>query len=271
MKGILNLERSSLGGRNLTVQKKIGSTSYPIHWHSHYEIIYYGKCNGVCILNGETYKITDNCVFFLTPTDFHEIKNEDNQDSYSIKIFFSENSIDNKILCKALTSAHVMYDVNPFIQNLFLQMHSSFFDSKIKRKKDLLYYILNLIILYVEEHGTPAGFNNTIIHPIIKDSIMYLITSNDRDIKLSTLAKKFGLSPSYYSDLFHKETGMTFKSYVNNLKIDYAKRLLETTDMHIIDICYECGFENNSHFVRTFSEYTGLSPSAYRKNLNAKK
>lgn len=266
MQGILKFERDVLKGKDLIVKKKEGNTSFENHWHNYYEIIYYGNCKGTCNLNGKIYDIKDNCLFLLTPTDFHEIKNEDSADSFSINISFTENSIDKKILKEFITSAHVVYNMDEHLQNLFFLMHS-IYSSKSQRKDSFLYHTLNLILLNITEYGTPAAFNKMVLHPVINDALIYLITSKDRSISLQEIADKYRISPAYFSVLFRNDMGMTYSKYMNKLKLDYAKRLLETTDMHILDICYECGFKNNSHFVRTFKEATGIAPSEFRKNL----
>lgn len=266
MQGILKFERDVLNGENLVVRKKEGNTSFENHWHNYYEIIYYGNCRGTCNLNGKIYDIENNCLFLLTPTDFHEIKNEASADSFSINISFTENSIDKKILKEFLTSAHVVYNMDKHLQDLFFDMLSIYL-SKGQKKDSFLYHTLNLILLNITEYGTPATFNKMVLHPVINDALLYLITSKDRSISLQEIAGKYHISPAYFSVLFKKDMGMTYSKYMNKLKLDYAKRLLETTDMHIIDICYECGFNNNPHFVRTFSEATGLSPSEFRKKF----
>ena len=270
MQGILKFERDILKAKDLMVRQKEGNNSFENHWHNYYEIIYYSNCKGTCNLNGKNYEIKGNCLFLLTPIDFHEIKNEDSAGSFSIKISFTENSVDKNILKEFLTSAHIVYDMSSRLQDLFFDMNAIYSSPDHKRKEPFLYHTLNLILLHIAEHGFPAAFNKMVLHPVIHDALIYMITSKDRNISLQEIAAKYHISPAYFSVLFRKDMGMTYNKYMNKLKLDYAKRLLETTDMRVIDVCYECGFENNAHFVRTFTETIGLSPSAYRKNLKTK-
>jgi hypothetical protein len=179
MQGILKFERDILKGKDLMVRKKEGNTSFENHWHNYYEIIYYGNCKGTCNLNGKIYDIKDNCLFLLTPTDFHEIKNEESADSFSINISFTENSVDKKILKEFLTSAHIMYDMSSHIQDLFFNMNSIYSSSHSIRKDSFLYHTLNLILLHIAEHGFSAAFNKMVLHPVINDALIYLITSKD--------------------------------------------------------------------------------------------
>ena len=64
---------------------------------------------------------------------------------------------------------------------------------------------------------------------------------------------------------FQKITGQSPKSYLNSYRIRQAMRQLETTDDSITAICFSCGFNNMSYFVKRFRESAGVSPGKYRE------
>jgi AraC-like DNA-binding protein len=66
---------------------------------------------------------------------------------------------------------------------------------------------------------------------------------------------------------FKKNTGKTFIEFLNEFRITHACKLLAESDFSITDICYECGYNNFSHFNSYFKKITGKSPSEYRKLL----
>lgn len=66
---------------------------------------------------------------------------------------------------------------------------------------------------------------------------------------------------------FKKTTGKTFTQLVNEYRIINASRLLNESQMSIADICFECGFNNFSHFNKQFNDITGKSASQYRKEI----
>ena len=267
MNGILKFERDILKGKDLVVNKKYNDTSFVNHWHSYYEMIYYGNCNGTCTLNGTDYKVENNCIFLLTPTDFHEINNIPDPDSFYINISFTESVVDQNIIKTILSSALVLYGVDSLLKELIFSINSVYQSKTFKYKDEYLYHTLNLILLNIYKRAKNNISDKTALHPAIKDAIIYLITTKDKDISLKQLADKYFMSPSYFSDLFHKQTGTRFKEYVCKLKINYAKRLLETTNLSVLDICYECGFNNNSHFIRSFKKSAGIPPSQFRKQI----
>lgn len=73
-------------------------------------------------------------------------------------------------------------------------------------------------------------------------------------------------SHSHFCALFRKRYNRTFKSYLNELRINYAISLLQSTTMSVLDIALACGYSNPSHFSQLFKKQTGRSPLYYRKS-----
>jgi len=65
--------------------------------------------------------------------------------------------------------------------------------------------------------------------------------------------------------MFKKETGQTFINYLNNYKIEKSKNLLENTNMTLLDISLEVGFNNQSYYSTIFKKYTNMTPLEYRE------
>lgn len=82
---------------------------------------------------------------------------------------------------------------------------------------------------------------------------------------LQTVAGHVHVTPNYLSNLFKKETGIGFTSYVSHLRIERAKSLLAGTKLRMLEIAEESGFDNSSYFTTVFKQLTGKSPSEYRK------
>ena len=66
---------------------------------------------------------------------------------------------------------------------------------------------------------------------------------------------------------FKKTTGKTFTKLVNEYRVVHATKLLSESQTSITDICFECGFNNFSHFNKLFKEFTGKSASIYRNEM----
>ena len=90
------------------------------------------------------------------------------------------------------------------------------------------------------------------------------------EISLERVARAVNVSAGYFSELFHKATGLTFTDYVSRVRVEKVKNLLQNPRLQITSIAYDTGFRSLSQFNRTFKQLTGLSPRAYRAKLTAK-
>lgn len=102
-------------------------------------------------------------------------------------------------------------------------------------------------------------------HWVVEMLQNYAAAYYNRDIRLSQLAKLYFLNAQYLCRLFRKETGTHFSEYVNRVRIDNAKHLLEHTEEDIIRIAGKVGFANVTYFNRLFRRYTGMNPGMWRK------
>ena len=109
----------------------------------------------------------------------------------------------------------------------------------------------------------------------IKDNKVFLrileyITLNYKnEIRIENIAKITGLHPNYIISLFRKESGINISHYILMLRTYESQRLLLTTDMKIIDIAMEAGFDSMSNFYKYFKKICGKTPRDYRKSAEA--
>ena len=87
-------------------------------------------------------------------------------------------------------------------------------------------------------------------------------------ISLDEVARVVHLSPSYFSRLFKAETGRTFSEYLQALRIEQAKSFLRRKDCSMTDIAEQTGFFDQSHFIKSFKQATGVTPGLYRRRRN---
>lgn len=127
----------------------------------------------------------------------------------------------------------------------------------------LLYFAQTGFILSPEKKQGGARLSS---RKIVIAQVKHLIQQNYAEpLPLSYLADYVFTNPSYLSRIFKTDTGMTLTTYINQVRIDNAKLLLETTDELVIDIAVACGYNQVPHFNRIFKQFTGMSPSEYRK------
>ncbi|CAN7259685.1 helix-turn-helix domain-containing protein [Paenibacillus sp. LjRoot153] len=106
-----------------------------------------------------------------------------------------------------------------------------------------------------EAHQQSFIVNRTLHY--IKDNFTYPIT-------LSALAGISFCSETYLSHLFKETIGSTITEYINQLRIQKSKSLLDITTYSITHIAHQCGFNDSNYFSRVFRQHTGMSPKQYR-------
>ncbi|MDQ6422156.1 helix-turn-helix domain-containing protein [Paenibacillus sp. LHD-117] len=104
----------------------------------------------------------------------------------------------------------------------------------------------------------------TWLSPVVAKAKAIIEKHYDEEILLSTISEMVGVSESYLSKQFAKETGINFIPYLTNLRIEKAKQALEN-GLKIYDVAEKVGYVNPEHFSRIFKKVTGVSPIAYRK------
>jgi AraC-like DNA-binding protein len=100
------------------------------------------------------------------------------------------------------------------------------------------------------------------------DLIFKHVNSNfQQQIPLEDIADVVSMTVPAFCRYFKKATGKTFTKLVNEYRVVHATKLLSESQKSITDICFECGFNNFSHFNKLFKEFTGKSASKYRSEM----
>lgn len=112
-----------------------------------------------------------------------------------------------------------------------------------------------------------AVAGNTGTSPL-SESVKYISSSYNTDIKIPELAAMEHLSVSRYNFLFKKRFGVPPQKYILQLRMSSAKDLLASTDLTVKQIGIMCGYSDSHFFSKTFKLFCGISPSEYRNGTN---
>lgn len=103
----------------------------------------------------------------------------------------------------------------------------------------------------------------------INQVIAYIMDNLDQKLTVSDVADYCFMVPQAFCRWFRKHTSFSFITFLNKTRIEAACQYLLTSELAVKHIAYQVGFENVSHFNRTFKNYIGLSPLGFkRKYLN---
>lgn len=103
----------------------------------------------------------------------------------------------------------------------------------------------------------------------IQQALRYIHNNFATEISLDRVAMTAGISKFHFSRLFKKMTGSTYQSYLNQVRVEQAKNLLQSDTLTVTDIGYAVGYSDLTHFERIFKKLTGTTPSQYRRYVSS--
>ncbi|GAA0283031.1 hypothetical protein GCM10008922_47060 [Faecalicatena contorta] len=124
---------------------------------------------------------------------------------------------------------------------------------------ELFYHLSRL--LQTENTGTDT------IPEDIRTIIDYMGAHLAESCRSESLAGLIHLSPPQFQRKFRRSTGFSPYDYLQRLRIDKAQELLAGSEMSVTDISHSLGFSSSQHFAGVFKQYTGQTPSAFRRKL----
>jgi transcriptional regulator GlxA family with amidase domain len=96
----------------------------------------------------------------------------------------------------------------------------------------------------------------------------YVLKHFASEIRVNDVAKQLNMADNSFSRYFSQRTRKTFTSFVNEVRLNHACKLLIENRLSVAQICFECGFNNLSNFNKHFKELYYQTPLAYRKQIN---
>ncbi len=101
----------------------------------------------------------------------------------------------------------------------------------------------------------------------MKKAVEYVQENYNKDLNMAVVSNYISMNYSMFSFAFKQYTGSNFVNYLKDIRIRKAKQLLAETDMRVIEISREVGYDNEKNFMKIFKSSCGVSPSEYRKNM----
>ena len=123
---------------------------------------------------------------------------------------------------------------------------------------------VNRIVINIIRKASPMVFSQHKKNDSVHKSIAYVRYHFREPLNLEEMAKMYHVTTAHFCKYFKKHTGSTFKEYIVALRLDYAIRLIKTSDKTITEICLESGFSSPSYFTKAFFKRFGKTPSQIR-------
>lgn len=238
------------------------------HSHPYFEIYYLEEGQRYHWVGDKVYHLTAPALIIFPPHVLHHSYGGPDVRFKRVVIYFSPQLAGSELACARLRGevsvyqfdSHARGRVDVLVKALLESENSIDEFGETYRQALVLQLLVELI-----RHGTAD------ISPYRSDQlgqiISYLHDRHDQPITLDALSERFMVSKYHLCREFKKATGRTLISYLNDVRVGHASRLLQETEESVTDISRQVGFANLSHFNRVFREHTGMSPTAYRKQV----
>jgi AraC-like DNA-binding protein len=103
------------------------------------------------------------------------------------------------------------------------------------------------------------------------DKVGHILKSMAKDpaeVKINAIATKHGITSRYLNKIIYRHTGLTPISFNKIRRFQFSLKLIAKNDQPLTAIAYDCGYFDQAHFIKDFKSFTGLTPSAYLKNIS---
>lgn len=248
----------------IRAEERTVKADWPLHWHDFLEIELITGGSSMQILNGQVFPLERGRLTLLRRTDYHGLQKVDGMTLLYLGL--DDSLLSEDILAQIAAAEHISLQLNETeMQKMEGLLRLCILENaEEKPDKRYLKHLLYCIFLrIIRQLHTDEVLPHTVSAPMHK-ALIYIRMHFKENPKLEDVAALLHYNKSYFSAAFHKEVGVTYSAYVNQLKVDYAKELLLFTDLRITDICFECGFASQTNFLRLFKQNVGTTPLQFR-------
>lgn len=239
---------------------------FPNHFHEYYVIGFVEKGERVLSCRNREYTIKKGDILLFNPGDNHACVQSDDG-----TLVYRSLNITKEVMLGLAEEVTGKEELPGFSENVIFDEEASCYlrplhelimkgSCEFEKEENLLL----LISLLIQQYGEP--FENCI--PDCPDEIekacVFMEQHFAEHIYLEQICRCAGLSKSTLLRAFTKTKGVTPYSYLENIRIGKAKKLLEQ-GVPPIEAASQTGFSDQSHFTNYFSRFIGLAPGVYRE------
>ncbi|MFT3739309.1 MAG: AraC family transcriptional regulator [Breznakibacter sp.] len=261
---------------------KIPHFTFPWHFHSEYEIIYIVEGYGIRHVGescenfgpGDLVMMGSHLPHYWRSDDVFHQSNSNKLMNYYVLQFQSS------FLSDALEKYPELSSIRQLLKQSdnglkFLPPFNSLFGQKIAEMHEQTGFVKFINLLWLLDQMAQCKEIKTLsptnvrIEPLpqmgerLNKLLAHINRNYQNKLTLNEIANWYGMNTSAFARYFKQKTGKTFVSYVNDLRIAFACKLMQGGNLNISQVCFECGFNNISNFNRCFKQLMNQTPSAY--------
>ena len=253
------------------------------HIHNTVELLFIKSGTFTAIVDGKEHTLQQGDLILFPSNAVHYVFSQSDEESayYVIKVpptaylnftkmnegakymlLFSLGRLEQKLLYTREELENS--DVSRLLDSMIRELESDTFASDLTLKLKAMELLL--VLLCKGDTSALPQISNSVTELIYR-VIVYMRVHYAEDINETELARSMGLSYSYFSRTFKEVTGMTFKKYLNKLRIDHAQKMLAKGGFSISEVATRCGYNSISYFIYTYRSIVGVTPYKHLQQL----
>lgn len=254
----------------------------PVHSHTYYEIIYIKKGCGIHHLNNNLLSYKAGDLFVISPDDEHYfdikkstrfvfIKFTDNYFNSNKKLSCDEfllNTPENFMRDKLLKETVLKLDdpCRTILKNTIENITAYNCKIDVSNSAIVFYQILSIFGLIKETmRSQNLQLNGNYIDNEQITSYIHQNIYNPKLVQIKAISEHFNIAQTYFSAYFKRSFSITYRDYINNLRLKLIEKRISNNQMPIKQIAYEFGFTDESHLSNYFKKRKNINPSEFKK------
>lgn len=230
----------------------------PFHTHRCFELVYYFSGKGHCKVDDVTFEYEKNHYVLIPPGSLHN--DEHTEKCHLLCVGFT--------LDREYAFLHKMAGID---ETRRIGSHLKIISGELKDKQEDFINVVNNsmsnVITEIKRGGSPSTGRSTTHQDLLAQAVNYIDEYFLSDITPEQLMEMTNYSYHRFRHIFKEALGLSPKQYILAKRLEYAKKLIATTQKTITEIGYLSGFPNTSLFIKQFHEKTGITPNKYRQQL----
>lgn len=256
----------------------------PFHFHYEYELILIARSHGKLYGGNRVVNFTDGDVYFFGPGFAHCFYNdrtfiESKQTAHAIVIQFKEEFLGSGFFdspeLRSVRKLLALSKCGVKINRPAPELTSFFYSLAESSGMQSLILLLQMLDLFSRQKKNnvslitagPQDVFNGYDPGKMEEVFKYVLENFKTEVISKTAARIACMNEAAFCRYFKRRTRKTFSQFVNEVRITHAIKLLVNNESSIMDICFECGFNNISYFNRQFKAIIGKTPFEYRREF----
>ena len=241
---------------------------YSIHFHDCIEISLLSEGTGKQLINGTEYHMPKYTFTIMHHHDCHRYYDL-SPDNFLYNLMILPSLLPEEVLKKLDNLSDKICVLPDSVGKATVSIMDALLSSQDCHQEFPSNFVPNLcqtlIDIFLQHYTlTPNSSSDMVEGSILQNALIYINAHYTSNLSLNDIAEHAKCYPTYLSEHFHKKMGMTIKQYINAMRLKHAKKLLISSNLPIMSICFESGFSSLASFNRNFLALEKTSPSAYR-------